>query len=99
MKEGLITVREVASLLKLSEKEVIDLSRAGEIPHYTIGGEFLRFRKEEILKIKPGLQKKFNLAEENYSWRDRFSDFVYFNDFYIISFLVAAGLVWIIITS
>ena len=42
--EKLLTVREVAIYLNISEKEVMDLAQAGTIPAYRVGGVFLRFK-------------------------------------------------------
>lgn len=94
MRERLLTTREVSQLLGISEKEVIDLANQGEIPAYRVGGEFLRFRQEEILKIK----NKFKKAS-SYNWREKISDFFYFNDFYIISLILIFFLLWIIFKS
>lgn len=52
MSEKLLSIREVADHLKLSEEEVKRLVDIGEIPAYRIGGTFLRFRKEQIDAIK-----------------------------------------------
>jgi len=94
MRERLLTTREVSQLLGISEKEVIDLANQGEIPAYRVGGEFLRFRQEEILKIKNKFKKV-----SSYSWEEKISDFFYFNDFYIISLILIFFLLWIIFKS
>jgi len=52
MPEKLISIKEVAGYLKVSEEEVKRLVDAGEIPAYKIGGTFLRFRKEQIDVIR-----------------------------------------------
>jgi excisionase family DNA binding protein len=52
MPEKLLTIREVAEYLKLSEDEVKRLVDIGEIPAYRIGDTFLRFRKEQIDAIR-----------------------------------------------
>ena len=93
MRERLLTTREASQLLGISEKEIIELANQGKIPAYRVGGEFLRFRQEEILKIK----NKFKKA--SYSWKEKISDFFYFNDFYIISLILISLLLWIIFKS
>jgi excisionase family DNA binding protein len=89
--EKLLTVRDVASLLGISEKEVLDLSENGSIPAYKVGGVYLRFKRDQIEAFK----KSFNSAESSsskitgeYSFKERVSDFFYFNDFYILSVLL-----------
>jgi len=48
MPEKLLSIKEVAEYLKLSEEEVKRLVDNGVIPAYKIGDTFLRFRKEQI---------------------------------------------------
>lgn len=52
MPEKLMTIREVADYLKITEDEVKRLVDDGEIMAYKIGGSFLRFRKEQIDAVK-----------------------------------------------
>jgi len=52
MPEKLLSIKEVAEYLRLSEEEVKRLVDIGEIPAYKIGGSFLRFRKEQIDGIR-----------------------------------------------
>ena len=52
MPEKLLSIKEVADYLKISEEEVKRLVDTGEIPAYRIGDTFLRFRKEQIDAIR-----------------------------------------------
>jgi excisionase family DNA binding protein len=132
MPEKLLTIREVAEHLKVSEEEVKRLVDMGEIPAYRIGGSFLRFRKEQLdairseideveerepEKAKPVLDKrgrpthpytdlerdikrKEPIARQyDYSFAEKVRDFFYFNDFYIISFLIVFVLIYLIFRS
>jgi excisionase family DNA binding protein len=96
--EKLLTVREVAIFLGVSEREVVDLAEAGKIPAYKVGGVYLRFKKEQVSEFKksaePLLSKK--APEEDASSEDRVSDFLYFNDFYIFSLVIIALLLFVI---
>lgn len=87
-----MTVRDVSLILGLSEKEVIDLAESGRIPAYKVGGVYLRFKRQQIEEFSktskiqrhpssPPLQTKT-------SFKDKISDFFYFNDFYILSILI-----------
>ena len=129
MPEKLITIKEVAEYLKISEEEAKRLVDIGEIPAYKIGDTFLRFRKEqidairnEILEIeekepehaKPvldsgghvthpytDLERDIKKAEPlvgqyDYTFIERIGDFFYFNDFYILCFVVIAVLMYLI---
>ncbi len=96
--EKLLTVRDVSLLFGISEKEVVNLAESGAIPAYKIGGVYLRFRKEqlqEFQKSNKGILIKSYVAQK-YTFRDRISDFFYFNDFYILAVLIIALLVVII---
>lgn len=50
MGEEILTVREVADLLKLHPKTVNKLAISGKLPGYRIGRQW-RFRKSEVLKL------------------------------------------------
>jgi predicted DNA-binding transcriptional regulator AlpA len=97
MREKLLATREVSHILGISEKEIIDLANNNVIPHFKLAGEFLRFRREDILRIKPAIKKKYNLPEKKYHTIEKVKDFFYFNDFYIISAAIIIVLLWVII--
>ncbi|MBM3244053.1 MAG: helix-turn-helix domain-containing protein [Candidatus Omnitrophica bacterium] len=88
--EKLLTVREVAILLNISEKEVMDLAQAGVIPAYKVGGVFLRFKKEQIHDYQKSAHPSLAKAtlRKPTSLQDRITDFFYFYDFYILSGLL-----------
>lgn len=97
--ERLLTVRDVSSLLGVSEKEVLDLAESGKLPAYKVGGVYLRFKREQLESYRkshttPLLHK--SREKENYTLREKLSDFLYFNDFYIFS-VVAIVLIILII--
>ena len=132
MPEKLLTIKEVADYLKISEEEVKRLVDAGEIPAYKIGDTFLRFRKEQIDairseissiekgKVEPAgvasvnkekpthpytdLERAIKIKEPSsrqydYTFAERIKDFLYFYDFYIVSFLIIAALMYLIFKS
>lgn len=89
--EKLLTVRDVAIILDISEKEVIDLAEDGKIPAYKVGGIYLRFKKSQVYEYREALKKTHPRKSEHvkkYLLKDRIADFIYFNDFFIISTLV-----------
>ncbi len=99
LEKKLLTTREVSQILGILEKEVIELAQEGKLPYYKVAGEFLRFKKEDILKVKKGIQRKFKVEQRYPSWREKVSDFFYFNDFYIISGVIIVILLWFIFRS
>jgi len=96
--EKLLTVREVAIFLGISEKQVMDLAESGAIPAYKVGGVYLRFKKEQMQEYKKSsglLPSKAETSRQG-SFKDKFSDFFYFNDFYILTVLLIILLLLII---
>lgn len=96
--EKLLTIREVSLILGISEKEVIALAESQTIPAYRIGGVYLRFRRHQVEEyrkvIRPQIHKR-NILHK-ISFADKLSDFFYFNDFYILSFIAVAVILVII---
>ncbi|MEI8349462.1 MAG: helix-turn-helix domain-containing protein [Candidatus Omnitrophota bacterium] len=97
MKEKLLTTREVSQILGLPEQDVIDLAKANLLPSFRVAGEFLRFKKEDIVRVKETIKTKYNIPEQGYHRMDRLKEFLYFNDFYLISGTVIVVLVWTIV--
>lgn len=102
MSEKLLNIKEVCEYLGLSEEDLRKLVDRGEIPAYRLGGTILRFRKEQIDKVKAqGIPKIVKLDEEvltgaTESRMDKIRDLLYFNDFYIISAIIIIILLGII---
>lgn len=90
VEEKLLTIRDVSLILGISEKEVMDLAEQGKMPAYKVGGVYLRFKREQIEEFKKSYKSLIPKTSppENYSFKDRVSDFLYFNDFYILSTLI-----------
>lgn len=108
MTEKLLTLKEAAECLGLSEEEVRQLVKKGEIPAYQIGGMYLRFKEEQILSLKPRYSKRISAVaasekEEESSGKESFitriGDFFYFSNFYIISGIIIIILAYIIYKS
>lgn len=99
MSEKLLTIREVAYILGLNEKEVVDLAERQVVPAYKVGGLYLRFQKEQIEQYKNKLKSvnpKTSLRP-NFTASERVRDFFYFYDFYLLSGLLIAILLFIIV--
>ncbi|MEE9499825.1 MAG: helix-turn-helix domain-containing protein [Candidatus Omnitrophota bacterium] len=99
MPEKLLTAEEAAGLLGISEEEIKKMVKKGELPAYQIGGRFLRFRREQIEAIKNGITAQLPEGTPAQPSVDKFLDFLYFNDFYIISAIIAFLILLVIIKT
>lgn len=97
MQEKLFTTREVSHTLGISEKEVINLADKNIIPHFKVAGEFLRFKKEDVLRVRSAIKKKYNISERKDRSLERVREFIYFNDFYLVSVMIIIILLWVIL--
>ncbi|NQT07075.1 MAG: helix-turn-helix domain-containing protein [Candidatus Omnitrophica bacterium] len=95
MEEHLLNIREAAEYLGIGERKVKELADKGEIPAYKIGGTFLRFKKTQLVIIKNTLSENRKKGTAPEEWEvigaggnERLRDFLYFNDFYILSIVV-----------
>ena len=99
VEEKLLTIRDVAIMLAISEKEVIDLAESGKIPAYKVGGVYLRFKRSQVEEFRKSGEHpahKRDAVNQKPSFPERLSDFIYFNDFYIVSAIIIA-LIFIVI--
>lgn len=97
MSSKLLTIREVAKYLNITEKEVMDLAESGDIPGYKVGGVYLRFKKEQLDQIKHRIKPNQSLVTIEGTSFERMRDFIYHNDFYILSLIIIFFLLYLII--
>ncbi len=107
--EKLLTLKEAAQYLGLEQEEVRDFVVQEKIPAYKLGGEFLRFRKDQLEALKDRIQilKKstakgriISIGGEGrikYSLWERIGDFIYFNNFYFFAAIVIIILLFIVL--
>ena len=113
MPEKLLTLEETAVALEISAERLKEMVAKGELPAYKVGGQYLRFRKEQIEAIQNEIKRTKTVRAEqpavkarpkkriengaySESLSDRVLDFLYFKDFYIISGVIIAAIVWFI---
>ena len=100
--EKLWTTSEVARFLGIDEAGVEELVRQGRLTGYKLGGQFLRFRPDQVEALKRTLRPQVSaaVAAPRAGGLGRVSEFLYFYDFYIVSatflallviYLIAAG--------
>ena len=91
----MLTTEEVRSFLEIDQTAFEKYLKAGKLPSYKIGGTYLRFRKEDVLNLRAQLAPKKS-AHGPVSLSARIGDFWRFNNFYIISLLVAIAIIWVV---
>lgn len=96
--EKLWTTAEVARYLGIAEVDVEQLVREGKLTGYKLGGQFLRFRPNQVEELKgairfrqPGKTRKAS-ARAVTPW-GLFKEFFYYYDFYVVSALLLAVLI------
>ncbi len=97
MTSKLLTIREAAGYLNITEKEVVDFAEKGVIPAYKVGGVYLRFKKEQLDDVRHRIKPNQSLISIEGTPAERVRDFVYHNDFYIFSLFVIFLLLYFIV--
>jgi len=64
MPSKLMTLGELAEHLQVKEEKIIDLVNEGVILAYKIGGELLRFRREQIEAIRSEINSRITEADK-----------------------------------
>ena len=107
----LLSSKEAAGMLDISEDELLELVRHHEVPSHNLAGSFVRFKKKDIeeLKIQWRIKRELFPGKERYfSHHDtvrkgglfeNIVDFWYFNDFYIICSALIAFLLYFILSA
>jgi excisionase family DNA binding protein len=100
--EKLWTTSEVAEFLGVEETDVEQLVKDGKLTGYRLGGQFLRFKPDQVkgLKAQGGVATAAKggagrAASEGLA--DQLRDAWYFHEFYVVSFVLLAVLVIYII--
>jgi hypothetical protein len=97
---NMLTLDEVRKHLDIEPQELERLIKAGMLHAYKVGGVYLRFRKEEVLTLKYDVLAKKAKTADKTSLGHKLFDFWRFNNFYIVSLIVIAVLLyWFLRTS
>ena len=83
MSDGLLTEKEVKSYLQANDREIEHLKHRGKLTAFKVGGEFVRYRKDEVVALRNG--RKFRMPDqlERNGW-DAVRDFVRFYGVYLV---------------
>ncbi len=91
---NLLSPEETRQFLRVSSEDLDAFVKNGKLQAYKISGQYLRFRKEDVLHLKEtAFANREPAVKQNTVW-GRLRDFWKFNNFYIIGLLIAAGLVY-----
>ena len=106
--EKLLSLKAAAEYLGVTEKRLKELSDHGVVPAYRVAGLYLRFRKNQLEKLKGKItdiqnqyseyqQARSSFARDvTYTAKDRLRDFWHFYDFYIVSVILIVAILFMI---
>ncbi|MFH0878008.1 MAG: helix-turn-helix domain-containing protein [Candidatus Omnitrophota bacterium] len=97
MTSKLLTIRDVAGYLNITEKDVVELAERGVIPAYKVGGVYLRFKKEQLDQVKHRIKPDQALVSIEGTKAEQVRDFLYHNDFYFVSLVIIFFLLYFVI--
>lgn len=92
---SLLSPDEVQRYLEIEPKALDDLVRTGKLHSYRLGGSYLRFRKDEVEALRAAFLSK-KAAKKSRSFFAILRDFWVFNNFYIISLIIAIAVIYFI---
>ena len=94
MANGLLNIDEVKQYLDLESNDIDKLIKKEKLSAYKIGGEYLRFRKEQVIALKTEMQ--LDLDDESKAIK-QFFKFFRINGFYIITSIVLVLILYFIL--
>ena len=103
--EKLLTLEEAAGLLECPADDVEVMIRTGRLSSFRLGGSLLRVRLQDIEALKfergkspgRGAREPQVVRNENNSFQEKLSDFLYFNDFYVLAALIILTLLAVLV--
>ena len=100
--EKLWTTTEVARFLAVSEDDISRLVTEGRLTGYKLGGQFVRFKPEQVHALKgrvPATARTPAALSSSVTWFERIRNFIYFYDFYLLSFLLLTAVALYLISA
>jgi len=91
---NLLSPEETRQFLRISTEDLDGFVKSGKLQAYKISGQYLRFRKEDVLHLKETVFKNREHPVKQNNFLGRVRDFWKFNNFYILGVLIAAGLLY-----
>ncbi len=91
---NMLTLDEVKNYLEVEQQVLEKYIQDGVLHAYKIGGVYIRFRKEEVLSLKYDVLLKQKKNGPSVSFGQKLWNFWRFNNFYLISVLIIAVLIY-----
>ncbi|MFH1782832.1 MAG: helix-turn-helix domain-containing protein [Candidatus Omnitrophota bacterium] len=95
MMQKFLTSKEAANYLNISEEDLGRLMENNTLSSYKIGGVYTRFKTEDLDSYRRRTKNRSN-EEGAGILSDKIKDLIYFNDFYILSGLSIALILYFI---
>lgn len=90
----MLTLEEVKRFLEVEQNEVEKYLSQGKLRAYKIGGTYIRFRKEEVINLRYEVRPLKTQLPKKPGLLGRIMEFWRFNNFYILSILIVAGILY-----
>lgn len=90
----MLTIEEVKNFLEIDQGQLEKFLTDKKLRAYKIGGTFLRFRKEEVMNLRYEILPSQTKAKQQDSIPGKVWEFWRFNNFYIVSIMIAAALIF-----
>jgi len=91
-----ISVRETAQILSTSEKMVMDLIEQNKLQAYKIANKFLRLNRSEVFNLRSSGKVVSGNNPIAFTTAEKIKDFFYYNDFYILAYMIIIGILYVI---
>lgn len=91
---NMLTIEEVKRFLEVEQEEVEGYLKQGKLRAYKIGGTYIRFRKEEVINLRYEIKPPRAQLPKKPTFLGRLWEFWRFNNFYILSILIVAGILY-----
>jgi excisionase family DNA binding protein len=98
MMKKFLTDKEASEYIGISQGELANLVKDGRIMSYKIGGVYTRFRVEDLDMYRDKLSNR-SVPKPVSTVSDRIKDFIYFNDFYIVSGILIIIMLYFILVK
>ena len=96
MSSPYVTVREASQILGVSEGKLMALADEKKLQAYKIAGQYLRFKREDVARMKASGVVESETVKFAYTFQERVRDFLVYNDFYITALIIILVLLYII---